>query len=320
MNLIGQDARLRRVEERALNPSLSHPRRDGAKMRTRRQARSVQGFKAYQLTNEQVRVTVVPELGGRLISLQDLRTGREWLWHPADGLKLFRNERGDNFENGSLVGMDDCLPTIAPCSWRKRDLPDHGEIWTAASKVDLHAWGEGLIRTTVSLNISPFDFERTIELCDNQIRLSYHLKNRAASEEHYLWAMHPLIELQSGDQLDLPASTRALLKGAAWLDSLTSSQANRECHKVFASKVRDGWAGVSNAKTGDRLRFDWDPAQNDTLGLWLTRGGWHGHHHFALEPCNGEPDALAAAAKAKRCGVLAPEGSVTWQVCIRVGN
>jgi hypothetical protein len=84
--------------------------------------------------------------------------------------------------------------------------------------------------------------------------------------------------------------------------------------------VREGWAAVSNTKTGDRLRFDWDPAQNDTLGLWLNRGGWHGHHHFALEPSNGEPDALAEAAEAKRCGVLAPDGFVTWQVCIRVGN
>jgi len=298
-----------------------HPHRDGGiRIQPPRQIRSIQGFQAYILTSERVQVTVVPELGARIISLKDLQTGREWLWHPADGLKLFRNEPGDNFENSSLVGMDDCLPTIAPCSWRNRNLPDHGEIWTAASKLDLRAWEHGLIRTSVSLNVSPFDFERMIELCNNQVRLAYHLKNRAASEELYLWAMHPLLQLQSGDELDLPSSTRALLNGAAWVDSLTSSQRDGECHKVFASRVREGWAAIKNAKTGDRLRFDWDPAQNDTLGLWLNRGGWHGHHHFALEPSNGEPDALAAAAVAKRCGVLAPDGSVTWQVSIRVGN
>src|SRR5262249_40492057 len=49
------------------------------------QVRTIQGFKAYVLTSERVRITVVPELGARIISLKDLQTGREWLWHPASG-------------------------------------------------------------------------------------------------------------------------------------------------------------------------------------------------------------------------------------------
>jgi len=320
MNVIGEHAHPRRLPDTDWKLFHSRARPNGSKMRTRRQVKSVQGFKAYQLTNELVRVACVPELGAKLISLKDLRTGREWLWHPTAGLKLFRNESGHKFENSSLVGLDECLPTIAPCSWRQRNLPDHGEIWTAASKVDLGAWEAGLIRTSVSLNISPFDFERTIDLRDNQVQLTYHLKNRAASEELYLWAMHPLLRLQSGDELELPASTRALLNGAACLDSLVSGQQDGKCQKMFASKVTEGWAAIRNARSGDRLRFDWDPAQNDTLGLWLSRGGWHGHHHFALEPSNGEPDDLTAAAQTKRCGVLAPNAFTRWQVCIRVGN
>jgi hypothetical protein len=285
-----------------------------------RQTKNIQGFEAYILSSERVQVTVIPELGARIISLQDLRTGREWLWHPADGLKLFRNQPGDSFEKSSLVGMDDCLPSIAPCVLRNRNLPDHGEIWTSRSKVDLCAWETGVIKTTASLQVSPFDFERTLELFNNQVRLTYHLKNRAASEEPYLWAMHPLINLQSGDELNLPATTRALLNGAVWLDSLTSSQSHGECHKLFASPVDEGWAAITNTRTGDRLRFDWDPAQNDTLGLWLTRGGWHGHHHFALEPSNGAPDSLASAAEAKHCGILAPNASAVWQAGIHVGQ
>jgi hypothetical protein len=319
MNPLGEDAPARR-RLADFNLPLPQARPAGAITRTRCQVKNVQGFKAYQLTNDLVLAAVVPELGARLISLKDLRTGREWLWHPTAGLSLFRNECGDNFENSPLVGLDECLPTIAPCSWRQRNLPDHGEIWSAASKVDLGAWETGLIRTSVSLNISPFDFERTIELCNNQVRLTYHLKNRAASQELYLWAMHPLIQLHSGDELELPASTRALLNGAACLDSFKPGQQDGECHKVFASKVTEGWAAIRNPRSGDRLRFDWNPAQNDTLGLWLNRGGWHGHHHIALEPSNGEPDALAVAAQNKRCGVLAPNASITWQVCIRVGN
>ncbi len=282
--------------------------------------RREQGFEVFILSNQEVELAVVPELGARLISLKDLRTGREWLWHPAGGRKLFRNGPHDNFENSPLVGLDECLPTIAPCSWQGRDLPDHGEVWAAAWTLDSEAWERGVLRTSVSLNVSPFDFERTIELQENEVRLGYQLHNRAAAQELYLWAMHPLLRLQIGDQLELPSSTRALLNGAAWVDAVNSTGPKGDCEKVFASLVSEGLAAINNPETGDRLEFEWDPAQNNTLGLWLNRGGWHGHHHFALEPANGEPDVLTAAAQRKRCGAVPAHGSVAWQVCIQVGN
>src|SRR6267378_1404797 len=148
--------------------------------------RREQGFEVLVLSNQWVELAVVPELGARVISLKDLRTGREWLWHPTRERTLFRNGAGDNFESSPLVGVDECLPTIAPCSWQGRDLPDHGEVWAAAWALDFEAWERGVLRTTVSLRISPLDFERTIELQENEVRLSYQLKNRSAAEELYL--------------------------------------------------------------------------------------------------------------------------------------
>ncbi len=282
--------------------------------------RHEQGFEVFILSNQDVELAVVPELGARIISLKDLRTGREWLWHPPGRRKLFRNGAGDSFENSPLVGLDECLPTIAPCSWQGRDLPDHGEVWAAAWTLDFEAWERGVLRTSISLKVSPFDFERTIELQENEIRLGYQLNNRSAQEELYLWAMHPLLRLQNGDQLELPASTRALLDGATWVDALDSTTPKGDCEKIFASLVSEGRAAINNPETGDRLAFEWDAAENNTLGLWLNRGGWHGHHHFALEPANGEPDVLTAAAQRDRCGAVAAHSSVAWQICIQVGN
>src|SRR5438445_361846 len=164
--------------------------------------RGEQGFEVFILSNQEVELAVVPELGARIISLKDVRTGREWLWHPAGRRKLFRNRTGDNFERSPLVGLDECLPTIAPCSWQERDLPDHGEVWAAAWSLD----------------------------------------------------------------------------------------------------------------------FQWDRVEKDMLGLWPNHGGWHGHHQFALAPAKGDEDVLTVAARRKRCGSVAPHGSVAWEVCIRVGN
>ena len=69
-----------------------------------RMVRREQGFEVFILANQDVELAVVPELGARIISLKDLRTRREWLWHPAGGRKLFRNCAGDSFESGPLVG------------------------------------------------------------------------------------------------------------------------------------------------------------------------------------------------------------------------
>lgn len=282
--------------------------------------RQRQGFDVYLLGNEELEIAVVPELGAKIVSLKSLRTGREWLWHPPGGLKLFRNHLGDDFSRSPLAGVDECLPTIAPCSWRGRMLPDHGEVWSAPWEVDAAAWESGVLKTSVRLKDSPFDLERTIELRENGIHLDYVLNNRSAIAEQYLWAMHPLLRLRAGDQLELPASTRACLNGAAWIDHLESAMPDGDCAKVFAASVTEGFAGIHNQSTGERLRFEWNPGENDTLGVWLTRGGWHGHHHFALEVTNSDADGLADAAGRNRCGIVAASSSATWQITIRVGE
>jgi galactose mutarotase-like enzyme len=139
--------------------------------------RQEQGFEVYTLNNGEIEVSVVPELGAKIISLKNVRTGREWLWHPPEGLKLFRNRSGDDFSKSPLVGIDECLPTIAPCRWQGRELPDHGELWNAPWSIDAAALEEGILKTRVKLLISPFELERTIELHESEIRINYQLNN-----------------------------------------------------------------------------------------------------------------------------------------------
>jgi len=280
---------------------------------------SQQGFAVYRLNNDEVELAVVPELGAKIISLKNLRTGRQWMWHPPDGAKLFANRPGDNFANSPLVGADECLPTIAPCVWQGRKLPDHGEVWNESWEVDAEAWAGGILKTSVRLKISPFEFERVIELREHKIRLDYRLTNLSNRPEAFLWAFHPLLNLQPGDQLELPGSTRALLNDAMWVDTVPLTVPEKKCAKVFAQPVIEGLTGIRNRTTGDRLEFTWNPAENDTLGLWLTRGGWHGHHHFAIEPTNGSNDALTLAVEQNHCGIVPAADSVSWQISLRAG-
>jgi hypothetical protein len=153
---------------------------------------------------------VAPELGAKILSLKNLETGREWMWRPAGSFRLFRNRLGDSFEHSTLVGADERLPTITPCKWEGRELPDHGEVWSIPWTVDRHVWDKGHIKTTVATPVSPFLFERTVRLDENEVRLEYALKNISRRPEPFLWAFHPLLELVEGDWFALPEDTRSV--------------------------------------------------------------------------------------------------------------
>src|SRR5262245_12114739 len=114
----------------------------------RSEVRTSQDFKVYILSNIDVEVAVVPELGAKIISLKNLQTGREWLWHLCSERTLFRNSLGDDFSQSLLAGIDECLPTIAFCQWRSRVFPDHGEVWSISWSVDSAAWENGILQTT----------------------------------------------------------------------------------------------------------------------------------------------------------------------------
>jgi hypothetical protein len=278
-----------------------------------------QGFEVYTLHNDEVEIDVVPELGAKIISLKNLRTGRQWMWHPPAGCRLFSNCPGDDFSQSPLIGADECFPTIAPCVWQGRKLPDHGEVWNAPWQVDAKAWADGLLKTSVRLNISPFELNRTIELQGRDIRINYHLENLSPLAEAFLWAFHPLLNLLGGDHLVLPASTRVLLNGATWVDSVPLSIPEQSSAKVFAQPLTEGLTGIHNRFTGDRLEFEWNPSENNTLGLWLTRGAWYGYHQFAIEPTNAGTDSLARAMEQNHCRMVPAFTSVSWQIRLRVG-
>ena len=66
--------------------------------------RSEQGFDVFGLRNEAVELALVPELGAKVILLRNLVTGYEWMWHPPTGMKLFRNQLGDDFAASTMTG------------------------------------------------------------------------------------------------------------------------------------------------------------------------------------------------------------------------
>lgn len=267
-------------------------------------------FEIRGLRNEFVEIKIVPELGGRILSLRDRRSGREWMDRPRRGA-LFRNAFGDDFTRGTFAGADECIPTVSPLQWKGRALPDHGEVWSLAWTIDEEALKEGKIRTSVDLPVSPLTFCRTITLCGEKVLLDYEVSNRGEEEEIFLWAHHPLYAIQSGDTLQLPSTVRDVFVTGAegsvaplagirctWPEPKTGIHLDEldlggeGCVKFFAGPLHTGEASVVNRSTGAGLEVRWDTRHNPWLGIWLTRGAYMGFHHLAIEPTNGGGDAL----------------------------
>jgi galactose mutarotase-like enzyme len=303
---------------------------------------SVQDFVTVGLRNEGLEVVVMPELGAKVLSLRNLRSGREWMWTPPEGAVFQPMPKNAPFEESSLVGADECLPTIAESEWRGRAIPSHGEAWSTAWEVDRLALTHGRIVTRLQLPISPFWIERTISIAEtpegNQAIFEYALRNLDFAPQEFMWAFHPLMNIEPGDRLELPGVTQLLTESAIgvplgtrgdrvqWpypvdgvaLDQLDFGRPHAAV-KLFTEEGAATSATIRNEQTGDALRFDFDPRRVDTLGIWLTRGGWNGYHHLAVEPGIGAPDPLDVAVEQwKRFALVMPDQTYRWRFTVTI--
>lgn len=278
------------------------------------------GFEVLWLRSPEVNLAVAPALGAKVTSLQNRRSGREWMSFPTAARELFPNLFGDDFSRSPVAGWDECLPTIASCDWAGAARPDHGEVWSIPWQLDEPAWEQKRITTTVRLPLSPFQLTRSLSLHDSRLTADYELTNCSHAAQPFLWAMHPLLALEAGDQLELPAEAAAQIRAEPWLTSLQFAPDSARCGKVFIHPLRHRQAAVFNSRTGDRLTFSWDGEWCNTLGIWLTRGGWNGQHHLALEPATSPHDSLAAAARDGLCPVLPPRATIKWSVRLELSG
>src|SRR5437879_4094751 len=90
-------------------------------------------MRALTLQNEALRLEVLPELGGKLWSLEDLRLGRQFLWQQP-GLSPRPLPQGSDYDDNFFGGMDELLPNDIPEAVGGRSLADHGELWNTALK------------------------------------------------------------------------------------------------------------------------------------------------------------------------------------------
>ncbi|MDB6094422.1 MAG: hypothetical protein JWM32_1984 [Verrucomicrobia bacterium] len=300
---------------------------------------AIDGFAAITLSTANVSVTVVPALGARIVSLRRNSAGREWMWRPAKGRGLFACEPGTVFEHSPLIGADECIPSVLPCTIDGVEIPDHGEVWSRRWEVNSAAAAQGVIETSIALKTLPLTITRRLSAKGNAVRLEYRLENTGARSVRYLWAFHPMFTWDAGDEIDLGGTSNVTITGVKnaaipvglagpWPGLGKGLSLNRGDYGGTDDSFCKGFLATRNAPTlslvnrgrTERLTLEVDPLEVPAWGYWVSRGGWDGHTHWAMEPTNAPVDAPDQISSDSPATVIQRGETRTWSVTLSLSR
>ncbi|WP_309387801.1 DUF5107 domain-containing protein [Cerasicoccus frondis] len=291
--------------------------------------RKQDGFEVLGLRNDYWSVEVVPDLGGKLISLADQVSGREWLWSREEDRHLLEAEQ---FGHGNLIGADELFPNLIAEEWDDRQLPGHGELWSSKTKWDCAALQQGVIRTEVSLESMPIDYKRELSLDGREITIEITVTNTSGKALPFLWAWHPLFNIEAGDEFlissppaefrvmgapglpDLGAGDTLSWPGEAQgvdLSTLSLGDVPKAGIKLYSDAPGDSQVTLNNTQTGAGLTLVSDTDSLPYMAIWLSRGVWGNAHHLAIEPTNLSGESLETAVPASYLG---PNEQRAWRL------
>ncbi len=278
------------------------------------------GLRALVLENSQLRLTILPELGGKLWSLLHKPLDREVFWHnPRGGPRPA--PYGAAYDDWFCGGWDELFPNDAPTSFAGDAYPDHGEWWAMPFDWEIAA---GAHEITVYLSragvVTNTRIDRWITLRGGEprFRIRYRLHNGGPQPLDFLWKLHPALAVGPGSRIDLPPSTVQLeagfntrldgrpfawptargAEGAAVDMAAVPPVAAAACDFYYATQLGGGWCALTDAHSGGGFGLAFDPAIFRSVWVFGAYGGWRGHYTTVLEPCTGYPYQLETAVAA----------------------
>ena len=297
---------------------------------------------AILLENETLSAVIIPNPGGKLASLVNKKSGREYFVQRPDPHYKTRPYSGV-FVEAECSGFDDMFPTIdeahsEDAAWRGTLMPDHGEVWSLPWTAE--DCGDGVRLTTHGVRF-PYKLEKKVSLLPDGLRYDYALTNNAPIDFDYLWAGHLMINLDEKTCVSLPDDCRkavtVLSNGSrafgdvqTWPDFL-----DRENRPYRADVIRPKESGafekfyfMEKLKQGS-CRLDYPNGDNLTvrfttetvpyLGLLVNEDGWDGLYNIIIEPCSVGFDRPDTAKRFGQRSTLPASGRLEWTLEINVG-
>jgi hypothetical protein len=288
------------------------------------------GLRTLILTSDELRVIVLPEIGGRIWQLTDVRCGRDFLWHNPR-IKPRGVPFGAVYDDVFFGGWDELFPNDMPEEITGEPFPDHGELWSSPWEwsVEQHADDEAAVVLCCRTPISGCLMTKTVLLRSGQrmVEVRSRLANESRAAMPYLWKQHVAVPVGQPARLDLPATTVVMdgfgrPRGQApggryrWPELVDAEGRSHDMRVLpppgsqlaefqYATGLQAGWCAVTYAD-GVGLCLAFDPEVFSSCWTFASYGGWRGLDVLILEPCTGYPASLAEGIAAGTHRTLQP--------------
>jgi len=321
---------------------------------------STSGLRAIRLENEHLSVSLLPEAGGKIAELIDRRTGKNWLWqnpHLPIRRAVYAADYGRELDSG---GWDEILFSTAPCEidlpdGTRRHIPDHGDLvgqmWEVENFAVLES-GHAACDLTTTGRVFDFRWRRVATLDRERplLTLKYSLENTGDSPWPWAWCTHPLIGVERGMRIELPAGQEFRVADSkrlnlvapdsefAWprlplgdgreIDLAASfdsgAESDRFAAKLFVRSASPGAVSIASANQTERLTIRYDEHLIPWLGLWINNRAWSGcdsqpHLNLGLEPSTSPCESLTEAIAEGWTELLEPGKIRTWSLSMEIG-
>lgn len=287
------------------------------------------------LENSCLRLTIDPAIGGKITRLQDVRTGREWLWKNPHLSQTPQPYGASYVETLDTGGWDEIFPSVSPCQIESLVIPDHGDlVFLPWEVIDVSPLS---LEMAVTTRFASCRFTRWLHLEGETLRVDYQLENLGTESIPYLWCAHPLIAIEAGMSLELPAGTPMRVDGGvgvaggtafAWphapglppLDRIPDPRVDGPfAAKLFTAAGSVAEVSLTTADGGNSLRLAWNAEDAPFLGLWLNCGAWSGcgsapYFNLGIEPATAPFDSLIDAISADSHRRLGPGETRCWSL------
>jgi hypothetical protein len=260
------------------------------------------------LSSENIQIEVAPEIGGRITTFTDRRTGYQFLWKNPN-LELRKEQPGAQYDPNFYGGIDELMPNDMPETIDEVECPDHGELWTASFEHKVLSTHSVAMWTT----LPKFQFEivKVIEVIDYSCRVLTRVTNHSQTAKPFLWKLHAAVAIQPGDAIDCSAE-RYTAADPDWSRRKDEGKWEGEVVPEFDGTaeflyLHGLWNGYMSWERGGK-KFDvrFDTAVFPYAWYFASYGGFDGHHVAILEPCTCMPISVNEAALLGQCPILQP--------------
>jgi galactose mutarotase-like enzyme len=289
-----------------------------------------------------MRLVVLPELGGKIYSLEYRPKSHEWLWQNPR-ISPQSVGFGSVFDDQWSGGIDVLFPSCYASHWNGESVPDSGEWWSIpwryrieqmedAASVELFAGGR----------IWPVEAHRTISLeaGSQVVTLGVSLINVGSATLPFLLGFHPALHIEPGYRIDLPSGQGTVGESSGpglgkpgqeyeWpLLSIPSASRNgvRDMRSVpgpeagvygghyFKPANGELWWALTDTERSIGLGMAAPASDFQGLWMWQVYGGWRGYYHLALEPWTAFPITLHEAVEQGTANWLPPGETFSTEI------